>query len=200
MTVATTQSSVTYAGNGSSTVFPFAFEIPQSGEEQVTLVSATGVSTLLTSSQYAVSGFGSPTGGSVVYPIAGSPIASGTTLTIARVLPFVQSTSFSNQGAYLPSATEQAFDYATWLLQQLSDNLALAITAPITDSGVTMKLPPAVARAGGYLGFDSFGNVAIVAGAPIDSATLAAFFATLPTTLPASSGVVWNNGGVVCIS
>jgi hypothetical protein len=32
------------------------------------------------------------------------------------------------------------------------------------------------------------------------NAILTAMFAALPTTLPAASGVVWNNGGVICIS
>lgn len=32
------------------------------------------------------------------------------------------------------------------------------------------------------------------------SAAAAAYFAALPTVLPASHGVLWNNGGVVCVS
>lgn len=34
----------------------------------------------------------------------------------------------------------------------------------------------------------------------LDFTSLNALFANLPTTLPATSGIVWNNGGAICVS
>jgi hypothetical protein len=158
MTVATTTNKVVCLGNGSATVFPFAFLIPASGDEQIIYTDANGYSTTLSSNLYTVSGFGNPNGGTVSYPLSGAPIASGTTLTITRQLPVVQETSFENQGNYLPSATEAAFDYLTMAMQQVSNLNSRAIVAPITDASAPNPLPPATQRALQLLGFDSAGN------------------------------------------
>jgi hypothetical protein len=166
MTLATSQSRVVYAGNGSTTSFPFAFEIPSQGDEVVIYTNAQGVATVLPNTQYSVSGFGSPTGGAVSYPLNGSPIANGTTLTIERIVPLVQGTSFENQGPYLPSATEGAFDYEMMAIQQLDDAIGRAIIAPPDEEGVNYTLPSIATRAYGILGFDGAGDVIIASYYP----------------------------------
>ncbi|MCA8382523.1 hypothetical protein [Burkholderia cenocepacia] len=45
----------------------------------------------------------------------------------------------------------------------------------------------------------AFNQIANGAG-PIFSALMLAWFQSLPTTLPASPGVLWNNGGTLALS
>lgn len=158
MTVTTTSSKVVCLGNGSTTVFAFPFLIPASGQEQVIFTDASGNQTTLVPSQYTVTGFNNPAGGTVTYPLLGPAIASGTTLTIARVLPIVQSTSISNQGAFYPQAVESALDYATMSIQQIAQGQAQSLKGPIVDSVALGPLPAAAQRANQLLGFDSTGQ------------------------------------------
>lgn len=201
MTISTTASAVTLGGNGTQTVFPFSFIIPASGDEVITYTDQNGNTTVLAPSQYSVTGFDNPTGGTVTYPLTGSPIVSGSTLTIARVLASVQGTSLTNQGSYLPTAVEQALDYLTMLDQQIENEIGRVITGPVSDpAGLNYVLPSVAARANEFLGFDNSGNVVAMPG-PISQAALVAALVTVftnnPSLLPASvpSGTIVDFAG-----
>ncbi|MGA3113504.1 MAG: hypothetical protein ABSF90_03620 [Syntrophobacteraceae bacterium] len=126
----TTQSYVTYQGNGATTSFPFNF-IVQAASQLVVSITNNNVSpaatTVLSTSQYNVTGIGngnefsggSGPGGTVTYPASGSPLPSGWSITIQRVVPYTQGTSLTNQGGFYPSVVEAALDYLTMLIQQL---------------------------------------------------------------------------------
>ncbi|MGB7910121.1 MAG: hypothetical protein WCF58_19065, partial [Syntrophobacteraceae bacterium] len=128
----TTQSYSTYQGNGSTTQFPFNF-IVQAANQLVVSITNNNVSppvtTVLGTSQYSVSGIGSGNefaggsgpGGVVTYPASGSPLPAGWSITIQRIVPYVQPVSLSNQGAFYPAVVEAALDYLTMQTQQLSD-------------------------------------------------------------------------------
>ena len=89
MTVTTTQTSVTWAGNGSTTEFSYPFLIPAAGQYALYYTNAAGATVLVGQSLYSVSGIGNQ-GGTLVYPLTGSPVAAGTTLTFQRVVPYQQ--------------------------------------------------------------------------------------------------------------
>ena len=151
MTIGTQASSTTLAGNGVTTSFPYAFIIPDASDAVVTYTSPTGVQTVLTALQYNISGINSPTGGAVTYPLFGSPIAAGSYLTIARVLPLIQGTSISSQGPTF-AAIEHALDYLMMCIQQVNNVAGHSISAPLTDpAGLNYVLPSATARAGSSL-------------------------------------------------
>lgn len=63
-------------------------------------------------------------GGSVVYSPT-NPIANGTSLTVARVLPLLQLTSISNQGDFAPVVTEDALDTLCLQTQQIAARTGL---------------------------------------------------------------------------
>ena len=141
MTLTTTASSVTYQGNGTATVFPFAFLISDPTQIQVVLTDSTQtppVVTTLASSQYTVMGIGSASGGNITCtdPVSGAAIITGKSLTIARIVPLIQDTSFINQGGFYPDVLEGALDYLTMECQQLSAGLAQAVTVPLGTSPV----------------------------------------------------------------
>ena len=127
MTVSTTSSAITVLGNDSTVVFTFPFIGVSASDIIVIYTNASGVSVTLTSSQYtlalnpALTGQSWGIGGTVTYPIAGTPIASGTSLTIERILPLVQNTSISNQGNFYPQVTESALDILCMEVQQVSN-------------------------------------------------------------------------------
>ncbi|MGK8202900.1 hypothetical protein ACRS8P_29240 [Burkholderia cenocepacia] len=43
-------------------------------------------------------------------------------------------------------------------------------------------------------------NALATGSGPVFTALMTAWFQSLPTTLPATSGVLWNNGGILSIS
>jgi hypothetical protein len=158
MTVSSITNKVVASGNGVTTVFSYNFQINNASDVVVIYTDATGISTTLTTAQYTITGIGSPSGGTVTYPAVGSPIASGTTLTIARILALTQPTSISNQGAFYPTAVEAAIDRAVMEVQQISELIGRTITGPITDATAMAALPSATQRASKALLFDASGN------------------------------------------
>ena len=101
MALTNTDRKVVHAGNGSATVFPYGFPILSDAHLSVIFTDAAGGETTLSPSLYAATGIGSLGGGSVVYPLAGAALATGTRL-IVRTVPFTQTTVLSNQGGYYP--------------------------------------------------------------------------------------------------
>lgn len=180
MTVPTTTTTVTYAGNGVTTNFTFPFIGAAAADIVVTLVSNTGVSTVLSSSLYTLTFNAIPSGGlwaiggNVLYPLTGPAIAVGTTLTISRVLPYTQSQSIANQSNFYPQAVEQALDLLCMEGQQTETNVQYTLKTPLSDGTPPNTLPGAASRAGGTLQFDSNGQP-IVTVVPTGSPAPGAF-------------------------
>lgn len=163
MTISTTTSKVTHLGNGATTVFSFPFVGVSQNDLVVTYVNSSGVETVLSPSLYTVAINAVPVGGLwgiggfVTYPNTGSPptpIATGTTLTIERAVPYEQDVSIGNQGAFYPQAVEQGLDLLELQIQQLRTQLLYTFKAPVTDYTPPEDLPSATLRAGGYFTFD----------------------------------------------
>jgi hypothetical protein len=159
MTVSSTSSRVVYVGDGVTTAWPFAFKIGSSSDIAAVYSDATGTDhTLSYGSQYTATGFGADMGGTVSYPLSGSPIAPGTRLTIYRNVAVTQPTSISNQGAMWPQVIEAALDRLTYIAQKLSDSISRALVISPTDSLALGELPSATSRANALLGFDPSGQ------------------------------------------
>lgn len=165
MTVATTSSSVTAQGNGVTTLFNYAFIIPTINDVVVSVVDNTvspATVTVLTSSQFDITGLGDADGGTVEYPLMGSPLATGFTITIERSVPYQQLVSIANQGNFYPQVTEQALDNLEMQIQQVVGQVDRAIHFPSVDpSSLSAELPPAADRANQVCAFDSLGNVTV---------------------------------------
>ncbi|MBX9946066.1 MAG: hypothetical protein K2Y40_18470 [Reyranella sp.] len=126
MSLSSTTNKVIYSGNGATSVWPFSFPVFEAADLVVILTDAAGLETTLSASLYGVSGIGNPAGGSVTYPLSGSPIATGTKLTLLRTVPYTQTTVLSNQGGYYPEVVERRFDQIYMALQQLEERLSRA--------------------------------------------------------------------------
>lgn len=178
-TVTTTTNSVVAIGNGVTTVFNFPFVGVTASDITVIYTDASGNTTTLTPTQYtlvlnaASSGQIWGIGGTVTYPLSGSPIATGTTLTITRALPLTQTVS-SAQGQLFPQSVEQGMDLLAMQNQQTSSAVSRAIQTDTNDTCASLgKLPAASQRADQLLGFDSTGCNPVVSqpsAAPVSAA------------------------------
>ena len=168
MTVSTTTSTVTYQGNGATTVFTFPFIGVMASDLIITYTDANGVASILNPVQYSVVINPVPVGGlwgiggSVTYPLSGTPIQPGTLISITRDVPYTQDVSIANQGAFYPQAVEQGLDVLELQIQQIETGLDHTLRTPVTDLLPLNELPPAKARANGYLSFDDNGQPIIV--------------------------------------
>lgn len=129
---------MTAEGNGVTTSWTFTFLIPTTASCQVQVYDTTvdpATTSSIGSSQFSVSGIGVTTGGTLTYPLSGSPLSTGQYLTISRVLPIVQETTIRNQGNFYPAAVENALDNLTMIAQQLNTDIQ-AIESQIENPGV----------------------------------------------------------------
>lgn len=126
MTISTTASLATFLGNGATSTFTFSFVGDSASDLSVIYTDADGNQTLLGASQYtlfltsAAAGSLWGVGGTLTYPLTGSPIANGTSLTLFRTLPLLQTTSISNQGDFAPTVIERGLDTLCMQVQQVS--------------------------------------------------------------------------------
>jgi hypothetical protein len=132
-TVSTTTSTISYACNSSTTVFPVPFPFFTSGDLVVSNAPAGNTPiTLHAGSDFTVSGGNGSTG--TLTTIDGySPCATGNTLTIARNILLTQPTPFSTQGSFSPKAHEKAFDRLTMGSQQVDRRVASAEATHAAD-------------------------------------------------------------------
>lgn len=163
MTVTTAASKVIFQGNGATSVFTYSFAMPI-GTEVVLYTTSAGLQTKLAPGTYAITGEGQPTagggvqGGTLTYPLTGSPIPVGSTLTLLRIVPDTQPNNFSNQSGLWPSVVEGSDDNLELQIQQLAEMLSRALLFNPADTGPFPPLPVAALRAGLALLFDSNGN------------------------------------------
>lgn len=213
MTVSSTSRSAgPFTGNGVTTSFPFTFKVFTKADIEVTrTVTATGAQNVLVlDSDYSVTlnaDQDATPGGSITYPLAGSPLPAGETLAAVGNLDATQETDISNAGSFLPNVIEDALDRGVIQVQQLLEKASRAISFPVGDSGNT-TLPPANLRAGAAVVFDNAGNAGVsgdigalalsastsaaaaaTSRAAIDNRIYPGTFAVAPTTRPDGSAI-----------
>lgn len=170
MTVSTTTTTITYSGNGSTTVFTFPFIGAAASDISVTYTNSFGISVVLSPSLYTLTMNPIPTGGlwaiggSVTYPLIGSPLSVGTSISITRLVPFTQTVSIGDQSNFYPQAVEQGLDLIVMELQQSETATKYSLQVPVTDASPPNVLPSAALRANGFLTFDINGQPIITAG------------------------------------
>jgi hypothetical protein len=173
MTVpSTTRRAGPFDGNDVTTAFPFTFKVFASSDLQVAAI-VDDVETVLTlDSNYSVAlnadQDASP-GGTVTYPISGTPLATGDTLTIVGQLPYDQVAELPDGGNFSPRVITNALDRATMQIQQLYDQLGQTVRA--SEINGLDALPGIETRASKLLGFDATGQPVALVGAEADSAT-----------------------------
>lgn len=194
MTVSSTQSIVVYEGNGASTTFDFTFLIPSQADMVVTYTDTAGTETVLSTSQYSVTGIDDPNGGTVTYPLSGSPIANNTFLSIRRELPLTQTTDLVNQDGFYPQVVENALDTLCMQIQQISTLNSQAIRVP-TSEDPPNTLPAASLRANQTFVFDSDGQPSV--GSPSSAMVSSAMQPVVGASTLASARSLLGVGGPI---
>lgn len=166
MTVETQTNKAIFQGNDSTETFSYSFVIPAASDAVVTFTDSDGEQTVLTDAQYTITGIGDENGGTITYPLAGDPIATGESLTLERIVPYTQEVDLSNQGGYYPDVVEGMGDQIVYQTQQLAEENNRTIRFPAVDpeENADGELPAWQARAGLFFGFDASGNPAMVEG------------------------------------
>lgn len=140
MTVSnTTRKAGPYTGNGVTTSFAFSFKVFVKQDISVVLTdTTTGVATtLVLDSDYSVTvntNQDTSPGGTITYPISGSPLPATSTLTIIGNMAYSQGTQLPAGGAYNAQNVEDALDRVTILTQQLLEGFARALTLPVNST------------------------------------------------------------------
>ena len=173
MISSTTRIAGPYSGTGIQTVFTFAFKVFQTSDVLVVLTDPYGNNTTQTlTSQYTVtlnSNQDTSPGGTVTMITAP---ASGYTVTLSSQVQELQTTNLTNAGNFYPSAVNNALDYLTILIQQLTLQVDNALQLPISVQNVTPTLPSPVASA--FIGWNNSGNglanYSGLTGTPVSSA------------------------------
>lgn len=145
----TTRKAGPYIGNGTASVFPFAFKVFQASDvEVVRLTVATNIETTLAlTTDYTVSlnqDQDSNPGGSITL-VAGA-LATGYNLVITSDVENLQPTDLTNQGGFYPDVINDALDRATIQIQQLQEGLDRAALLPITSSADAASLVADIVR------------------------------------------------------
>jgi len=186
MTVSTQITRVIVEGDGSTSTFSYSFPIPGSTSTdqtncQLILTDSDSVSTTLANNLWSITGIvhdiTDGVGGTFTYPLSGSPVSTGSFLTLNRIVPYLQPTELTGQGAYSPAVVMNALDNLALQTEQLNTSALQSVRAPITDPALD-DLPAAALRANLLLGFDSTGQ---------------------PVAVPASSGGGGGDGLFVSV-
>jgi hypothetical protein len=160
MTVSSSTNRVSYAGNGSTTVFPYTYKIFDQDDLTVILRAANGTETVkLITSDYTVSGVGSAGGGNVTMLTAP---ATGETLVILREQDLVQELDIVPNDPFPADSLEGALDKLTFMVQQQQDALNRSIKASRTNTISSTEFTiSAASRANKIFAFDASGDLSI---------------------------------------
>ena len=182
MTLTSSTAKVSYAGNGSTTVFAVTFRFLANSHVEAILRDAAGAETVWTeSTHYTLEGEGEAAGGTLTVltdPDDHTP-ASGETLVIRRQVPVTQETDYSENDSFPAETHEEALDKLTMLAQQTDEALTRAVTVPVSDTQSGLELPIDATRAGKFLAFDGAGKAIAAAGTSADLGPVSAFISTL---------------------
>lgn len=215
MTISSTTNRISYAGNGSTTVFSFPYKFLD--EDHLTVVSrndTTGVETTKTiTTHYTVTGEGVAAGGSVTMLVAP---ATGTTLIIYNDPDQLQGTDFVENDALPVEDVEEALDLLTLLVQRQSNRMDRAVrlsdgfsptfdpTLPVDLDDTASKVPLVNSDGDGWadgadwIDADDISNAEGYANDAAASALLASQWATLTSGQVAAtdySAKAWAIGG-----
>ena len=163
MTVENTIKKNTYAGDDSTTVFPFSYPIIDEGQFTIQEINDTTgvVATQTIVTHYTVSGTGNTTGrtnyasGNITMVTAP---ATGVTLVIKRDMPFQQGTVYIVNDDFGAKTHEEALDELTMNDQQLSEEVGQSVKLPSSITTVDPEIATGTTIAGKYLQIDSAGT------------------------------------------
>ena len=133
----TTLASPTYNGNDVTVAFATGFQFIANADLKVVVTSATGTETVKTiTTDYTVTGAGSPSGGTVTFLIAP---ATGEKVNITSNVTIDQQTDYTEGGSFSAATHETALDKLTKICQQIKETTNRSIKIPIASQAVSTQ-------------------------------------------------------------
>lgn len=156
MSVSLTESEIKLFGNGSTTIWPLGFAVPDANNLQVALWEADGSHSLLTLNvDYSV------TGNSITAPLLGSPYASGQYLYVKRVSPLTQQLDGSTFNELNSEQVSGQFDLVALQIQELNSRVERSLRMAVDQVTAFPPTPNAL------FGTDALGRATLLTtGAP----------------------------------
>jgi len=199
MTVSSDVNRISYAGNGSTTVFPVNYYFLENSHLQVILITSAGVETIQTlTTNYTVTGAGNEAGGSVTMLVA-PPV--NVTIVIQRSVPATQETDYLANDPFPAESHERALDKLTMLAQQNEREIDRALKIPLASVATTStELPIPVgnkllawnSNASAITNFDPAAIISIVGQQTSYGDVFTGNGSTVNFTLSRSPGSVFN--------
>lgn len=197
MTISSTQTRISYNGNGITTEFSFPFLFPLASDLQLRLVASTGAVTLLIlNTNYTVTGAGDDSGGAVTLNVAP---AVGERLVINRILELTQEIDYITGDPFPAQTHERGLDRLTMLVQQHDERLDRTLQLPVT-SGADAALidPEAVEVVAGIA--DDVIKVAVIEAQVVTVASVAANVATVASIAASVTTVAGNTTNINAVA
>jgi len=203
MTISSTTTSVSYAGNAATTAFSFPYLFLLDADLEIVLsVDSTGVETIQTiTTHYTLTGATNPAGGTVTMVTAP---AVGETLLIQRIPARTQGLDLVENDPFPSQLVEDAFDRATMINQTDDERYTRTLHVKRTDTynGGEPHIPVKATRTNKVLAFDTNGDMTVstltladLEAQPTAAAVSAA--AALVSENAAAADVVLTNADVV---
>lgn len=198
MTVTTTTSRISYAGNGVTTAFSVPFYFLAAADLVVIRTTATGTTTLVLNTDYTVTGAGVPAGGTVTCTVAPTV---GQSLVIFRAPAETQTTDYQPNDPFPAETHERALDKLTMIAQRLKDLISRSFTLSDGDtSGASTQLPTPQANrligwntsANGLQNVDPSSLLTIAGSSGFSTQTFNGTGAQTAFTLSANPGAIAN--------
>ena len=155
MTVSNETRAVRYLGDTSTTVWAYTFLIPTKAECEVSLYDTVAETwTDVDPADFSITGLNDPSGGTVTYPLSGSPLAATVYIYINRTVAYTQTLSIPSRSAFDATTLEAQLDDTVFQTQQNRDAAqgGLRLQAPDVFND---PLPPKESLAGKTIAFDS---------------------------------------------
>ncbi len=155
-----------FLGNGVTTSWPITTKIVDKTKAQVIHTNAAGIDddTLVLDSDFSLTlnpDQDQNPGGTLTYPVIGSPLPSGEKLNLIYQPPFTQQEDLTIGGGFNPQVVENALDKNTQLARRAFEKAGRSVTIPVSDGSSNTELPTKTLRADKFLMFDSNGDPAV---------------------------------------
>lgn len=140
-----------YTGNDAATVFSYNFKVFKAAEIKVFTFLIDPVSAVLIEllpSEFTLTGVGDVNGGTVTYPLSGSPLAPTHRIILLSAAAYDQELDVENQDGFHPETLELQLDETTVQIQQLLEASLRALRlSPGSNYSGSLELPDPLANA-----------------------------------------------------
>ncbi len=143
MTVVSSSNTITFAGDGVQTLFDFNFKIFKEEDLAAVVRDSCGIEReLVAGSDFKlISETGNDSGGRAMYPVSGSPLQPGDSITFYREIAYSQELELVDNDPFSAGLLNEAFDRGVMRDQQLQEQVARALKYDISTPAQDQLMP-----------------------------------------------------------